>query len=87
MEKKPILRYSEAFKLQVVDQIERGEFSGVTRAARSYGIKGSEGLILPALVAFKDTSRAGEKRLLPFGDLCRVNLITFRYLVHRLVFT
>lgn len=33
-------RYGEAFKRQVVAEIENGKFSGATAAARAYGIKG-----------------------------------------------
>jgi transposase len=34
-------RYSEAFKKQVVDEIDRGKFSSVNKAQLVYGIKGS----------------------------------------------
>ncbi len=37
---KTVIRYSEAFKRQVVDKIERGEFCSVGAAAKAYGIKG-----------------------------------------------
>lgn len=37
---KTVIRYSEAFKRQVVDKIERGEFRSVGAAAKAYGIKG-----------------------------------------------
>ena len=37
-----ITRYSEAFKLEVVDKIESGHFSGAYAASRAYGIRGSE---------------------------------------------
>ena len=33
------IRYSEAFKLKVVNEIASGKFSGYTEAARVYGIK------------------------------------------------
>ena len=36
-----VIRYSEAFKMQVVDEVERGRFSGVTEASMAYGIRGS----------------------------------------------
>lgn len=35
------VRYGEAFKRQVVDEIESGKYSGATMAARAYGIKGT----------------------------------------------
>lgn len=38
---KRVIRYSEAFKRQVVDEIERGKFATVMAAQRGYGIKGS----------------------------------------------
>ena len=41
MEKNSYTRYGEAFKRQVVDQIERGKFSGAFEASRAYGINGS----------------------------------------------
>ena len=41
MEQRIIVRYSEAFKRQVVEQLERGEFSSLEDARRRYGIKGS----------------------------------------------
>lgn len=40
-ETKQYVRYSEAFKMQVVEQIEAGKFRSATQATRSYGIKGS----------------------------------------------
>jgi len=36
------IRYSEAFKQQVVDEIARGKFSSAYRARDAYGIKGRE---------------------------------------------
>jgi transposase-like protein len=41
MKEKQIVSYGEAFKRQVVDQIERGEFTGTTQASRVYGINGA----------------------------------------------
>ena len=35
-----VVRYSEAFKLQVVDELERGRFGSPFEAARAYGIRG-----------------------------------------------
>jgi transposase-like protein len=35
-----VVRYSEAFKLQVVDELERGRFGSPFEAARAYGIGG-----------------------------------------------
>lgn len=37
-----ILRYSEAFKRQVVEELETGVLSSITEAQRRYGIQGSE---------------------------------------------
>ena len=36
------VRYSEAFKRQVVGELERGKHATVSAARRAYGIKGSE---------------------------------------------
>jgi len=36
------IRYSEAFKRRVVDEIARGKFSSIHRAQTAYCIKGSE---------------------------------------------
>lgn len=35
------IRYSEAFKRQVVDELERGKHSSIEKARRVYGIRGS----------------------------------------------
>ncbi len=37
-----VIRYSEAFKQQVVNELEQGKFSTTGRARRAYGIKGSD---------------------------------------------
>jgi len=37
---KTLTRYSEAFKLQVVNELERGKLSGVSEAMSRYGISG-----------------------------------------------
>ena len=42
MKTRSYTRYSEAFKHQVVQEIETGRFSGVFAATRAYGIPGSE---------------------------------------------
>jgi transposase-like protein len=39
--RKNYIRYGEAFKRQVVDEIERGKFTGAYAAGRAYGIKGA----------------------------------------------
>jgi len=39
--KRTIIRYSEAFKRQVVDELERGEVPSMASAREKYGIKGS----------------------------------------------
>ena len=36
------VRYSEAFKRQVVGELERGRHATIASASRAYGIKGSE---------------------------------------------
>jgi transposase-like protein len=35
------IRYSEAFKRQVVDEVARGKFSSAHKAQQAYGIRGS----------------------------------------------
>ena len=40
MEQKPVVRYSEAFKLQVVRELEDGKHSGCFAAEEAYGIRG-----------------------------------------------
>ena len=35
------IRYSESFKMQVIKELESGEFSSLNRAQSHYGIKGS----------------------------------------------
>ena len=39
MERKEVMRYSEAFKLQVVRELEQGRFKTATEAGRAYGVK------------------------------------------------
>ncbi len=39
--KRTSVRYSEAFKRQVVGQIERGKYQNVEQASRAYGIRGA----------------------------------------------
>jgi transposase-like protein len=36
-----VVRYSEAFKLQVVRELEQGRFGSVAEARRAYGVRGS----------------------------------------------
>ncbi len=40
MEQKVVVRYSEAFKLQVVRQLEQGCFGSPHEAGQAYGVKG-----------------------------------------------
>ena len=40
MGEKVTVKYSEAFKLQVVSEIEAGRYSGAYEASQAYGIKG-----------------------------------------------
>lgn len=39
---KTVVRYSDAFKLQVVKQIEQGRFQNCNQATRRYGIRGQD---------------------------------------------
>lgn len=41
MRTKETVRYSEAFKQQVVSELSSGKFEGPTQAAQAYGIKGA----------------------------------------------
>ena len=41
MERKVFVRYSEAFKLQVVRQLEQGQFENPWEAGQAYGVKGA----------------------------------------------
>lgn len=41
MERKGVVRYSEAFKLQVVRQLEQGHFGNPWEAGQAYGVKGT----------------------------------------------
>jgi transposase len=38
---KETIRYSEAFKLQVIRELEEGKFTSYVKASEAYGIKGS----------------------------------------------
>ena len=42
MERKAVMRYSEAFKLQVVRELEQGRFASVGAAGRAYGVTGRQ---------------------------------------------
>lgn len=37
-----LVRYSEAFKLEVVNALERGKFENISQARTAYGINGAE---------------------------------------------
>jgi transposase len=39
---KAVVRYSEAFKIQVVRELEEGRFESVLAAQRAYGVKGAQ---------------------------------------------
>jgi transposase len=41
VEQKVVVRYSEAFKLQVVRQLEQGRFGSPWEAGQAYGVKGT----------------------------------------------
>lgn len=53
-----VIVYSEAFKRQVVDEIERGKFHSIGGAGKAYGIKG-------ALTVKKWVLKYGSEELLP----------------------
>ncbi len=38
---KSVIRYSEAFKLQVVRELEQGRFKSIREARRAYGVRGT----------------------------------------------
>jgi transposase len=40
VERKEVMRYSEAFKMQVVRELERGRYKTASEAGRAYGVKG-----------------------------------------------
>ena len=40
-----VIRYSEAFKLQVIRELEAGRFTSIREASRAYGIKGAETVV------------------------------------------
>ena len=46
MELRTAVRYSEAFKLQVVRDLEQGRFESAGAAGRAYGVKGAETVAL-----------------------------------------
>lgn len=41
MEQRTVVRYSEAFKLQVLRELEEGRFGSRSAAGRAYGIRGN----------------------------------------------
>ena len=52
------IRYSEAFKRRVVDELERGKHPSITSASRTYGIRG-------AMTVCKWIRKYGSEELLP----------------------
>jgi len=58
MKQHKIIRYSEAFKRQVVEQIQSGKYHNIAQARRAYGIRG-------ALTVNSWLERYGNKDLLP----------------------
>ena len=52
------IRYSEAFKRQVVGELERGKYPSIERARRAYGIRGS-------MTVWKWVRKYGSEELLP----------------------
>ncbi len=55
---KTVIRYSEAFKRQVVDEIARGKFSSPYKAQQAYGIRGQ-------MTVTKWVRKYGREDLLP----------------------
>jgi transposase-like protein len=45
VEQKVVVRYSEAFKLQVLRELEEGRFGSRSAAERAYGIKGKSTVV------------------------------------------
>lgn len=45
MTQKKIIRYSEAFKRRVVDEIASGKFPSISKARRAYGITGATTIV------------------------------------------
>jgi transposase len=41
VERKEVMRYSEAFKMQVVRELEQGRYKSPWEASRAYGVKGT----------------------------------------------
>ena len=41
MDQREVMRYSEAFKMQVVRELEQGRFKSPWEAGRAYGVKGT----------------------------------------------
>jgi transposase-like protein len=52
------VRYSEAFKRRVVDELERGKHSSIEGARRTYGIRGS-------VTVYRWVRKYGNEELLP----------------------
>lgn len=42
MERREVIRYSEAFKMQVVRELEQGRYRSPWEAGRAYGVKGTK---------------------------------------------
>jgi len=40
--KRPVIRYSEAFKMQVVEDVEKGRYRSAGEAGKAYGIGGGQ---------------------------------------------
>ena len=70
-----VVRYSEAFKLQVVEEIESGRFSSANEASKAYGITGNgtverwmrqsgRGRLLKKVVRVEKPDEPGELRRL-----------------------
>ena len=69
------IRYSEAFKQQVVGEVSSGKFSGPTQAAQAYGIRGATTVagwlrrygrsdLMPRRVTITSMSEQDEKKIL-----------------------
>lgn len=75
MKRSEAVRYSEAFKQQVIRELEAGKFLGPSAAARAYGIRGSgtikgwlrkyaRGDLMPRRLTITTMAEADEKQAL-----------------------
>jgi transposase len=75
MKQRETVRYSEAFKQQVISELESGKYSGAVAAARAYGIAGTNTIngwlrkygrrdLMPRRVTVTTMSEQDEKKAL-----------------------